>query len=60
MKTDEQKIEDALRRCDEECEDANYHDRYGLAGQVYVAIEDQVPPENRVLAAKRIAKAIAP
>lgn len=58
MKTDKQKIADALADADMKCEGANYHDRIGLAQRVYDAVSPACHKSDHVVLAKKIAKAI--
>lgn len=59
MKTDKDKIEDALDAADMEAEGANYHDRVGLARNVFDAVKPLVPESDHVKLAKKIGKAVS-
>lgn len=58
MKTDKEKIEDHLGNADEECESANFHDRYGMARDIFDRLKTLVPTKNHVELANRISEGI--
>ena len=50
MKTAQQIIEDT----DNECENANYHDRIGIAGDLFDSIKNIVDEKNHLILARAI------
>ena len=58
MKSDKSKIEDILRGADEECESANFHDRYGMAESMFDALKGIVPSKKHVKLAEILSEEI--
>lgn len=54
------KIREALNEADEACEGENYHDRVGLAAEVFDAVESLVAPKDKLKLARAIAQVIQP
>lgn len=57
--TKEQQIEEALEEADSAVEGANYHDRHGLARNIFDAVKDYIRGDDEVAVAKAIAAEVA-
>ena len=51
-------IEEILLKADEECEDANCHDRVGMAFKIFESIKHLVPKKQHLTLAEYIASVI--
>lgn len=52
------KVREILEAATAECENANYHDRCGMAENLFEAIEVWVPKVNHIAVAEAIAEVV--
>ncbi len=55
---DKEKIEQLLSGVDDECENANYHDRIGMAQKLFDRIKRLVPEKRLIHLAEEIADGV--